>query len=228
MNKLIIGISPRFSHDYNSDYHYVRINTDYLNQVIHRDAIPFILYDGPNIDAALQMCDGFIIIGGDDINPKFYNENNDNNLSKGIEEITDSIDQKILNYAISHHIPTLGICRGIQAMAAFMNGSLYQDIYFANLNHPQENKKHCVTKVSNTKLTSLLPESFLVNSYHHQSVKDLPDGFITTFVNQDVIEAIEHQTLPLIGIQWHPERFYTNESKIIFDYFFDLIKEYKK
>lgn len=174
------------------------------------------------------MCDGFIIIGGDDINPKFYNENNDNNLSKGIEEITDSIDQKILNYAISHHIPTLGICRGIQAMAAFMNGSLYQDIYFANLNHPQENKKHYVTKVSNTKLTSLLPESFLVNSYHHQSVKDLPDGFITTFVNQDVIEAIEHQTLPLIGIQWHPERFYTNESKIIFDYFFNLIKEYKK
>ena len=76
MNKLIIGISPRFSHDYNSDYHYVRINIDYLNQVIHRDAIPFILYDGPNIDAALQMCDGFIIIGGDDINPKFYNENN--------------------------------------------------------------------------------------------------------------------------------------------------------
>ena len=69
-----------------------------------------------------------------------------------------------------------------------------------------ENKKHYVTKVSNTKLTSLLPESFLVNSYHHQSVKDLPDGFITTFVNQDVIEAIEHQTLPLIGIQWHPER----------------------
>ncbi|MEI3526698.1 MAG: gamma-glutamyl-gamma-aminobutyrate hydrolase family protein [Bacilli bacterium] len=66
-----------------------------------------------------------------------------------------------------------------------------------------------------------------MNSYHHQSVKDLPDGFITTFVNQDVIEAIEHQTLPLIGIQWHPERFYTNESKIIFDYFFDLIKEYK-
>ena len=101
--------------------------------------------------------------------------------------------------------------------------SLYT-IYFLKQNKkvkkPEliENKKHYVTKVSNTKLTSLLPESFLVNSYHHQSVKDLPDGFITTFVNQDVIEAIEHQTLPLIGIQWHPERFYTNESKIIFDY----------
>ena len=34
MNKLIIGISPRFSHDYDNDYHYVRINIDYLKQVI--------------------------------------------------------------------------------------------------------------------------------------------------------------------------------------------------
>ena len=61
MNKLIIGISPRFSHDYDNDYHYVRINIDYLKQVINRDAIPLILYDGPNINDALQICDGFII-----------------------------------------------------------------------------------------------------------------------------------------------------------------------
>ena len=53
MNKLIIGISPRFSHDYNSDYHYVRINIDYLNQVIHRDAIPFILY---MVQILMQLC----------------------------------------------------------------------------------------------------------------------------------------------------------------------------
>ena len=38
------------------------------------------------------------------------------------------------------------------------------------------------------------------------------------------VEAIHHIELPIIGVQWHPERFYTEESAIIFDYFFKMIK----
>ena len=228
MNKLIIGVSPRFSHDFKDEYHYVRINIDYITQIINRDAIPLILCDGATFNDALKLCDGFLIIGGDDIDPKFYNETNIENLSKGIDDATDLIDKKILDYAKINKIPTFGICRGIQAMAAFMGGSLYQDISFANLKHPTENKKHMVNKVATTNLSSLLPDSFLVNTYHHQSVKDLPEGFITTFTNHDVIEAMEHKTLPFSGVQGHPERVYTTESKIIFDYFFDLVKQNKK
>lgn len=225
MKKLIIGLSPRFSTSENSDYHFVRINKDYIKQVTNRDAICLILVEGPTLKDTLEMCDGFIIIGGDDIDPKYYGETNDANLSKDIDPIMDEIDKEILDYAVKHNIPTLGICRGIQAMAAFMGGTLHQDIPTANLYHPNENKKHYVTKVNHTKLTSLLPDSFLVNTYHHQAVKDAPNGFTVTYVNHDVIEAIEHKTLPFIGVQWHPERYYTEESKIIFDYFFNLVKQ---
>lgn len=228
MNKKIIGISPRFSINEGSTVGYLKINSDYLKQIIDRNGFPLILIDENNLDETLSKCDGFLIIGGDDIDPKYYGENNDLNQSKDIDEFTDHIDEKIINYAIIHKIPTLGICRGIQVMAAFLGGSLFQDINDAGLSHPSSEKKHYIKRVNSTKLTSLLPESFLVNTYHHQAVKLVPKDFIVTYKNEDVIEAIEHKTLPIIGVQWHPERYYTNESKIIFDYFFEKVNEYGK
>lgn len=223
MKQPIIGISPRFSSDAN--YQYVKINYDYFKVLLSRNATIVILLDNDHLEETLAKCDGFLIIGGDDIDPTYYHQDNTQGLSKGIDQRTDQIDEKIIKFAKEHHIPTLGICRGIQAMAAFLNGSLYQDMASSNLNHLEDDHKHFVKKVANTKLSSLLPDTFLVNSFHHQCVKDLPDGFIATFVNNDVIEAIEHQSLPLIGVQWHPERYYTNESIIIFDYFFSLINK---
>lgn len=228
MNKKIIGISPRFSIHEGAMVNYLKINSDYLQQVLNRNGFPFVLIDEETLDDSLKMCDAFLVIGGDDINPEYYNENNDKNQSKDIDEYTDRVDQKIIKYAIENKIPTLGICRGLQAMAAFLGGSLHQDIKDAGLNHPFEDKKHLVKCVNQTKLTKLLPESFLVNTYHHQAVKDIPEGFIVTYMNHDVIEAMEHKTLPMIGVQWHPERFYTKESEIIFNYFFSLIDEYGK
>ncbi len=223
MKKIIIGISPRFANDAN--YHYLKVNFDYIKQILSRNAIPFILLDGPLLEESLKMCDGFFIIGGDDIDPQYYHQTNKDNLSKNIDPLVDQIDKKILEYAKIHQIPTLGICRGIQAMAAFMNGSLFQDIDNAKLNHPSSDRKHYVTKVNSTKLTNLLPDTFLVNTYHHQAVDKVPDGFIVTYRNNDVIEAIEHTSLPFIGVQWHPERYYTETSKIIFDYFFNLVTD---
>lgn len=228
MNKKIIGISPRFSINEGSDVSYLKINSDYLKQIIDRNGFPLVLIDEDSLEKTLEKCDGFLIIGGDDINPKYYGENNDLNQSKDIDDFTDRVDQKIIKYAVEHKIPTLGICRGVQAMAAFLGGSLYQDIKDANLSHPSENKKHYVKRINYTKLSSLLPDSFLVNTYHHQCVKLVPKDFIVTFKNEDVIEAMEHKTLPIIGVQWHPERYYTKESEIIFNYFFEKVNEYGK
>lgn len=225
MKELIIGISPRFATSDDNINHFTRINNDYLKQVTSRNSIPLILTEGPTFDAQLKLCDGFIIIGGDDIDPTKYNQTNELGLSKGIDTLVDDIDERILNYAINNNIPTLGICRGVQAMAAFMNGSLHQDLAYDKLSHPSNDKKHMIKKVANTKLSNMLPNEFLVNTYHHQSVDKVPDGFIVTYVNEDVIEAMEHKSLPFIGVQWHPERYYTKESEIIFNYFFDLVEK---
>lgn len=228
MNKLVIGISPRYVLNEGSTVKYLKVNSDYIKTITDRGGFPLVLIDEDSLEETMKVCDGFLVIGGDDIDPCCYGENNDLNLSKDIDQDVDRIDKKIIEFAIKHNIPTLGICRGIQAMAAFLGGTLHQDIKTANLKHPENEKKHMVSRINMTNLSKLLPDSFLVNTFHHQSVNKVPDGFVVTYMNEDVIEAMEHQTLPFIGIQWHPERYYTDESKIIFDYFFDRVKEYGK
>lgn len=228
MKRPIIGITPRFTFNEKSNRHFIQVNTDYTKQLIERDVIPLILTPGEQLEESLSMCDGILILGGDDINPVLYGETNDLNLSKDIDPIMDETDQYIINYAYKKQMPMLGICRGIQALAVFLGGSLHQDLEHDKLHHPSEDKKHYVEKIYNSNLSKQLPDKFLVNTFHHQSVKKVPDGFHVTYKNCDVIEAMEHDTLPIVAVQWHPERFVTDESKIIFDYFMEKVNEYRK
>lgn len=225
--KPIIGIAPRVM-TYANNYK-VQVNVTYLTPFNKRNINAIILpLNSPNIEDLLPLCDGFLLPGGDDIDPKWYNETNDEGLSKDIDPLLDEIDNAILQYAVKNKVPTLGICRGIQSLSAFLGGSLHQDIEHDNLQHEFEDHKHMVTTLDNTVLSHLFPKEFLINSYHHQVVKDLPDGFEVTHRYQGVIEGIAHKTLPIFGVQWHPERFEANESEIIFDYFVTLINKYHK
>lgn len=223
-NKFILGISPRFFKGETQDY--IRVSMQYINAVKgYNHVVPLIITDTTNLDDLLSICDAYLCIGGDDLNPTIYNENNDLGLSKEINPLTDEIDKKIIEDAINFNKPFLGICRGIQSLAAFTGGSLHQDLSYDNVYHPLiETHLHSVAKVNNFGVAALLPDNFKVNSYHHQAVKDVPEGYIVLFKNGDTIEAIQSLTKPILGVQWHPERFYTEESKIIFDYFMGLIK----
>lgn len=228
MKQLVIGISPRYTFCKETNRRFLQVNTNYIEQIVNRNAIPLILIPGPNLINSLKICDGILEIGGDDINPKYYGETNDLGLSKEIDDETDLVDKEIVEYAIANKLPILGICRGIQCLAAFLGGKLTQDISADKLEHPSTDKKHYVERISLGNLSKLLPEKFLVNTYHHQAVTEVPEGFIATYKNGDVIEAIEHLSLPIIAVQWHPEKYYTKESEIIFDYFLERANEYRK
>lgn len=225
--KPIIGIAPRvMTH---SNNYKVQVNVSYLTPLNKRNLNVIILpLDNPNIEELLPLCDGFLIPGGDDIDPKWYNESNDEGLSKDIDPLLDEVDNIIIQYAVKNKVPTLGICRGVQSLAAFLDGSLHQDIAHDNLRHEFEDHKHMVSTMENTPLSSLFPKEFLINSYHHQVVKKVPSNFVVTHRYQDVIEGIAHESLPIFGVQWHPERIESRESEIIFDYFTSLVQEYNR
>ena len=224
--KLIIGVAPRvMTH---SNNYKLQVNENYFTPFNNRDVNTFVLpLNSPNVTELLDLCDGFLLPGGDDIDPVCYGQTNDEGLSKDIDPALDKIDKIILDYAFQNKKPVLGICRGVQSIAAFLGGSLHQDIQHAGLKHESIDHKHMVTTLPNTRVSDLFPEVFESNSYHHQVVKDLPDGFVITHMHLDVIEGIIHTELPIFGLQWHPERMDTLETKTIFDWFVKQVEENK-
>ena len=49
----------------------------------------------------------------------------------------------------------------------------------------------------------------VINSYHHQVIEKIAPGFVATAWSDagghEIIEAMEHETCPIWGVQWHPE-----------------------
>ena len=70
---------------------------------------------------------------------------------------------------------------------------------------------HSVAILPETPLTAFLDRAELgVNSYHHQALDKLGDGFQAIAWGESnghtFTEAIQHESLPIWSVQWHPER----------------------
>jgi putative glutamine amidotransferase len=175
--------------------------------------------------------DGLLLCGGADIDPKYYNE--DINGSVDIDAERDTLEFALLKSFVDAGKPIMGVCRGHQLINVYFGGSLYQDIEEAELH--KDGKAHLVTAAPDSVLRSLYGETFSVNSIHHQAVKVLGKGLRATAVwNGKYIEATEHTSLPIITVQWHPERMcfaYRRDDTVdgapIIQYFVEMCRKYK-
>ena len=154
-------------------------------------------------------CDGLLLPGGGDMDPKFYGQARipacgEPNL------LRDAAEPLLLRAFLAADKPVLGICRGIQVMNAVLGGDLYQDIKpFEHLPHNDHwAKVHTVTVRRGTLLSRILgQDTVLVNSQHHQAVDRVAPGFTLAALSEDgIVEAIEKpDTRFCLGVQWHPE-----------------------
>lgn len=163
-------------------------------------------------EQALQdalTCDGLLLPGGGDMDPKFYGQARipacgEPNL------LRDAAEPLLLRAFLAADKPVLGICRGIQVMNAVLGGDLYQDIKpFEHLPHNDHwAKVHTVTVRRGTLLSRILgQDTVLVNSQHHQAVDRVAPGFTLAALSEDgIVEAIEKPDARFcLGVQWHPE-----------------------
>ncbi len=184
----------------------------------------------------LETLDGIIFSGGGDINPLLLGEEPLPQLHSVCPK-RDEPELFLAREAFHRQIPMLGICRGIQVMAAALGGKVWQDIYVqgegAKIKHSQDMPRHCASHTVNLKEGSLIQSTFgnkrtlAVNSFHHQAVSDpgphlqvsalSPDGII------EAVESSEHKAL--LGVQWHPECFILNGDESMMSVFRWLISE---
>lgn len=209
---LMIGRSPeaRFS-----------VHRGYVEAVFAVGATPVIVASGPGCDEArvldlVDRCDALILSGGNDVDPVLYGGRRGEG-EKDLDPTRDQAEIAAYRAAATAGKPILGICRGIQLMAAADGGKLVADLpnagYSGHENEEHETEPvHEIIAEAGSVVGRVLGAATKVNSIHHQAVRATGRELKATAWSPDgVIEAVEGPGR--LGIQWHPERMYTADAR---------------
>ncbi len=203
---------------------YYALRKDYIDVVRRIDATPVLIpYVHEDINAYLDLCDGLIATGADHrFNKSWYSNPED---VPGLERRSDrrEFEDKLILAALKRDVPFLGICNGMQVMAAVLGARIRYG------NDPGPNNPggrihastqdgvayHDVFLTAGSRVHDIYgADRIETNSAHTEAVVEPTDRFRVTGKSDDgIIEAIE---LPdarfAIGLQWHPELGRTPDS----------------
>lgn len=193
------------------------INNDYVEAVIQAGGIPLIIPMGVELDIPRisDLVDGLMMSGGNDPNPLLYGQEPHPMLGE-VTPDRDSLEVELARHFLYINKPIFGICRGMQVLNIAVGGTLYQDIHSENkgvlLQHkqdaPRDHQSHFISIPEGTLFHRLAgKDRIVVNSFHHQAVRDIAPSFVLSGIASDgIIEAIESPTHRfVVGVQWHPE-----------------------
>ena len=191
----VIGITANYGEQS------AKLADGYYKQVADAGATPLIippLADEAALLATLDRIDGLLLSGGADINPLYMGQEPQPQLG-GINAERDLPELLLTRLAFNRQLPILGICRGIQTLAAALGGQVAQHID-TPLKHSQEAGRdvptHSVNILPDTLLYNIYaadaagdsPLQLPVNSFHHQAVSEpgprlrtsalAPDGWL--------------------------------------------------
>ena len=131
-------------------------------------------------------------------------------LSPGPGRPSDFAMSALLDAAIGRVISVFGVCLGLQAMVEYFGGQLHF------LDEPMHGKPSSVVAEPGH-LFSGLPRRFQAGRYHslHAKALEIPAALAVTAQTDDgVVMAIEHRTLPLSAVQFHPESILTADGDL--------------
>lgn len=195
--------------------------------------MPWLLPSVPDRDfvaESVRRCDGVMLTGGDDVQPRLYAKKLPLRLRKTVVTVSperDLFELMLIAEVFRQHKPLLAICRGQQILNVALGGSLVVDIpsqVTGALNHRRTDRKdrvvHDVAVASGSILAKITGKNRLgVNSSHHQAAAKIAKPLRVTAVSIDgVIEGLElgpadRNLLPyLLAVQFHPERLFARHA----------------
>lgn len=178
------------------------------------------------------LCAGLVLPGGGDVDPALYGQENQG--SRDIDRELDLAQLAVLDAFLAAGKPVLGICKGCQILNIRFDGTLIQHLAVSETHAWNEGDRvHLCRSLPGTAMEGLYGREFSVNSLHHQALGAIGKGlYVTSFAPDGVVESVEHESLPLLGVQWHPERLCfakarpdTVDGAAVFRYFCGLLKD---
>ena len=172
------------------------------------------------LEEATHGLDAFVLPGSPrDVNPTLYKASTHAKTAEADPD-RERTDYFLLEHAFRAGKPVLAICYGMQLLNVYLGGTLVQDIedeLGSTLQHEWRREEgqlephHRMRIEPGTLLSALVDgnEEVVVNSSHHQSVRDAGKGLCIAATAPDgVVEAVEWTGGPgwVVGVQWHPER----------------------
>jgi putative glutamine amidotransferase len=196
---------------------YARLNPGYFDVIAASGGLPVILPPfgkEPLLTEFLDRIDGIVLTGGLDLDPRRWGLP-PHPSTQPMAARRDESDRLLVQLVIDRKLPVLAIGAGMQQINVACGGSLFlhlpedQPRAMPHRDTSDPAHRHAVLIEPNTRMEEIYGAGEVrVNSWHHQAVRLVADGFRVGARSPDgVIEAIE-STDPdwfCVGVQWHPE-----------------------
>ena len=233
--KPVIGLTSHIDKAQNSPLGKSSIGNTYVESIMNSGGIPIILpvfIPESEMEAYINLCDGFLFSGGIDISPNYYDEDAHEKLGETLAEL-DRTQIPFMQKVLAAKKPVLGICRGCQVLNVACGGTLYQDLSEHSGTYIKHFQKtgpsdisHQVILENESILSQMYAKTFWVNSYHHQAVKEPGSGVrIIAYSKDGIPEAIQLKDFSYgLGIQWHPEAMFAHGDSSMKPLFESLVQ----
>ena len=198
-----------------------KASSNYVEWMGDENIILLDAYTIKNTDSILELADGIILTGGEDINPLQYNDTINLSVCEDINYQRDTLERKLFDFAFKNKIPLIGVCRGMQMMNVASGGTLYGDIpsqigtTVIHRNNGEVNHKIALIDTCSL-IFPLGIDTIIVNSWHHQALNIMPNYLRVVARSFDGLpEAVvmDKSIHPfMIAVQFHPERLGKNNK----------------
>lgn len=178
------------------------LNQSYIAFLASLGCVPLLI---PNtIPDASEYAEAFgakalVLTGGRDCAPDVDGD------TSGLPSCRDRIERQLLTWATERRLPVIGICRGFHFLNVFFGGQ----IAFSTVSAGHVGTVHGVQLTDPAVAAFFGCERPEVNSFHNNAVYSrglaIPFRAFAT-AEEDIVEGAKHCSLPVYGIQWHPER----------------------
>jgi len=172
----------------------------------------------PEVTAdVVARADAVVIMGGEDVDPRFYGGPLSYPGSGHHEPLADRAHIAAVRQCLESGTPLLGICRGLQIINVALGGTLVQHLP-TTAGHRNDGDDHFVRNrvtLVGDELGVAVDPTAEVRCTHHQAVDRIGRDLVVAARAADgVVEAAVHRSAPIAGVQWHPEHPDTADTQL--------------